>query len=582
MANSSKKYKLRSVAPDGSKPPCAFFVSAAGCHNGDKCKFAHDQALLSKPSGGGPGSVVSSESSHGDREEEIAQKVPETLTTQVNKKKRNQSTSTAVAASDAFPFANPKSKKQKASEAPPPTATTEKAPSAKKEKQKQKQTASADNITTNSKPAVVAKKVVASTQNNSTPSYLALLKDMPVCSFTMPGTEPPAAETPSSNKKKPTVTNNNTRNASSSDNEDAEPPLPSLPLPQSTAQGRRWLAAVEQGRKHPRFSRDYNFEKYQKEDEEAGFVGKKAWITAKPFDASVHKDLPQVLAMDCEMCETQDPVSGKKDPRALCRISVVDVATDTVLLDTLVKPAWPVTDYRTWVNGITEQDLANVQFTLRHAQAFMMALCSEETVFVGHALQNDFAAIRMEHYCAADSALLFTAKDSPSSSVSLKDLAASVLKQTMPEKHDSVNDARTSWLCLEHYLKCNGKVEPIERSARTVRHTYGLQLFVHRIPKSCDETHLTQMFLAYTSIQPEKVDDIEYNGDNGKTIVTFRSTAHANIAFDTIEGKSDADPSGRLQKKVFLKSGSYIRVRKMAFEKKDDGNKEPPRRSSTG
>jgi hypothetical protein len=152
----------------------------------------------------------------------------------------------------------------------------------------------------------------------------------------------------------------------------------------------------------------------------------------------------------------------------------------------------------------------------------------------------------------------------------------------MPEKHDSVNDARTSWLCLEHYLKCNGKVEPIERSARTVRHTYGLQLFVHRIPKSCDETHLTQMFLAYTSIQPEKVDDIEYNGDNGKTIVTFRSTAHANIAFDTIEGKSDADPSGRLQKKVFLKSGSYIRVRKMAFEKKDDGNKEPPRRSSTG
>jgi hypothetical protein len=49
--------------------------------------------------------------------------------------------------------------------------------------------------------------------------------------------------------------------------------------------------------------------------------------------------------------------------------------------------------------------------------------------------------------------------------------------------------------------------------------------------------------------------------------VHFRSTAHAKLAFDCLESKAEADASGRLQKKVFLRSGGYVRVRKMAFER---------------
>jgi len=37
---SSKKYKLHSV-DTGEKSVCAFYSSAAGCRNGDKCKFLH-------------------------------------------------------------------------------------------------------------------------------------------------------------------------------------------------------------------------------------------------------------------------------------------------------------------------------------------------------------------------------------------------------------------------------------------------------------------------------------------------------------------------------------------------------------
>jgi len=245
-------------------------------------------------------------------------------------------------------------------------------------------------------------------------------------------------------------------------------------------------------------------------------------------------------------------------------MSVVDADTDEVLLDTLVKPAWPVVDHRTWINGIAAEHLEGVEFTIQHAQAFMMALCSEETVIVGHAVDNDLAAMRMEHYCVADSSCLFSAQDSSTAAVSLKDLAASVLKKTMPQKHDSVNDARAALSCVQHYVDKGGKVDGVER---TVKKNYATQLFVHRIPGKCKEEHLSKMFMIHTSVEPTEVDTIDLQNDRGKTIVHFRSSRHANLAFDTLESKVEADSSGRLQKKVYLRDGDYIRVRKMAYEK---------------
>lgn len=67
------------------------------------------------------------------------------------------------------------------------------------------------------------------------------------------------------------------------------------------------------------------------------------------------------------------------DTKALCRLSVVNAENpEEVLLDTLVKPDWPVVDYRSWVNGIKKEDLEKVEFTLGHAQLFMGALCSDQ------------------------------------------------------------------------------------------------------------------------------------------------------------------------------------------------------------
>ena len=351
---------------------------------------------------------------------------------------------------------------------------------------------------------------------------------------------------------------------------------PKLPLPKSTKLGQQWLGVVETTQKHRRFSSDYNFSKYQKIDETIGHASN-IWVKTTPF----HKNKanhPQVIAIDCEMCETMDPVSSKKDHRALCRVSVVDAETKEVLLDSLVKPSWPVSDHRDWVNGITADDLAKVQFTLRHAQAFMMELCSEETVIVGHAVHNDLAALRMEHYCVADSASLYKAVDSETATVALRDVAMTILQRKMPQTHDSVNDAIVALACVDHFRKHKGDVEAIVRTPKPVmeghdqsnnpKRSFARQLFVHRIPeKKCKESDLFTMFLEHTNIKPEEVDDIvfSHNGQ-GKTHIHFSSASHAELAFHTLQSKAEVEKSGRLQKNVYLRDGSYIRVRMMKSE----------------
>ena len=538
----AKKYKLFSAeAPDGEKLPCAFFASAAGCRNGDNCKFSHEIAGKSSPPAADASSVVSSESE--DEPKKVVQQKAKKAVVKEEVRQKDEDESPFVKSPSEL---KAKSRRRQNDETRDPFAKAK-----KKAKTTPEKTPPAPAPVPSPTPAAKPQK-----QAVKQPSYLDL--DLPVASFAMPGATP---------VDQPLLNNNSGHN--SEDVDDA------LPLPNSTPDGRKWLQAVIDGRKHPRYETAFDYTKYKNQDRENGLTDK--WVKAKRF-GSWCADAPQVISIDCEMCETADPVTGKHDPRALCRISVVDCKTDKALLDSLVKPTWPVVDYRSRINGITADHLASVQFTLEHAQAFMMALCSRETVIVGHAVHNDMAAIRMEHNCVADSALLFKASDSETASVSLKDLAKAVLGKEMPNKHDSVNDAITAQKCIEHYLEKKGKVKEVVRSSVVQREAAASQLFIHRIPKGvCSEENLTKMFLVHTSVQPSAMDSIEFTGDHGKTHVTFPSSRHANLAFDSLDSKAEEEASGRLQKKVFLRNGGYIRVRKMV---KEMPNKPAPKPST--
>jgi DNA polymerase III epsilon subunit-like protein len=238
---------------------------------------------------------------------------------------------------------------------------------------------------------------------------------------------------------------------------------------------------------------------------------------------------------------------------------------------------WPVTDYRTFVNGITKENLADVKFTFKHSQQFMMVLYSEETVIIGHAINNDLMTLKMEHHCVVDSAFLFKYKEQNAHmTTSLANLAIGVLGKEMPDTHDSVNDARTSLLVLEEYVKNDGKVDPVawikkKRPGGGREAKCSCEVFVHRIPRKCKEEHLAAMFLSHTYIQPKDVPIIDFRDQEGqhrgRCPVQFQSPQHASLAYETLETEEFIDRFNMPQKKVFLRDGDYICMKRPGLRK---------------
>ena len=98
-------------------------------------------------------------------------------------------------------------------------------------------------------------------------------------------------------------------------------------------------------------------------------------------------------------CESQDPLTNLKDNKTLIRVSVVNGLDPThVLLDALVQPGLPITDMKSDIHGITADMLTQAPvYTLRHAQAAILQLCTNSTVLVGQSLNNDLQALRLNH-----------------------------------------------------------------------------------------------------------------------------------------------------------------------------------------
>jgi RNA exonuclease 4 len=103
----------------------------------------------------------------------------------------------------------------------------------------------------------------------------------------------------------------------------------------------------------------------------------------------------QYVALDCEMVG----VGLYGQASAVARVTLVGWNGE-VIMDELIKPEQPVTDYRTFVSGITEQDLFGEHATnimnLTECQALVRAHV-EGKILVGHALKNDLYALGVRH-----------------------------------------------------------------------------------------------------------------------------------------------------------------------------------------
>lgn len=96
------------------------------------------------------------------------------------------------------------------------------------------------------------------------------------------------------------------------------------------------------------------------------------------------------VAIDCEMVGVGP--DGKRS--ALARVSIVNYF-GAVLLDTFVKPEEKVTDYRTFVSGVTAKHLVNAM-PYQEARQKVMDLI-QDRVLVGHAILNDLRALDIHH-----------------------------------------------------------------------------------------------------------------------------------------------------------------------------------------
>ncbi|XP_048784969.1 interferon-stimulated 20 kDa exonuclease-like 2 [Lagopus muta] len=169
--------------------------------------------------------------------------------------------------------------------------------------------------------------------------------------------------------------------------------------------------------------------------------------TQGPVRASGLPPVPsKFVAIDCEMVGT----GFRGQTSALARCSIVNYEGD-VLYDSYVRPTEPIVDYRSRWSGICKKHMLNaVPFS--EAQKEILKILSGKVV-VGHAIHNDFMALKYFH----PKALIRDTSKIPllnqkggfpeKKAVSLKDFAKKLLHkdiQVGKSGHCSVEDARTT------------------------------------------------------------------------------------------------------------------------------------------
>lgn len=314
-----------------------------------------------------------------------------------------------------------------------------------------------------------------------------------------------------------------------------------------------WKKCVEISHKHPKYDKDYKFDV------------DKSWISTDSAPASKvpKKVCYKVLAIDCEMCQTTDPLTNEHESNALIRFSIVNgLNPSEVVIDQLVSPAMPITEIRTNIHGIKESDVADVKYTLRHAQAFLLSICDSNTILVGHGLCHDLKALHFDHKNIIDTAYLYKISNESSSLPSVRDVSEQVLGVKLLDIHDSVQDARASLYAAIFALQ-HETLPTITRSVKNSSSNSDTSLLMHRIPESCTIEHIREMLLATTHILPVSFTPIEFNNSTGKTTITFQSARHMELVFDSVPGPNRPDKSSKAQKRIYLKNGGYMCLRKL-------------------
>lgn len=170
----------------------------------------------------------------------------------------------------------------------------------------------------------------------------------------------------------------------------------------------------------------------------------------------------EFVALDCEMVG----IGPEGHTSVVARVTLIDW-DGLILLDEYIVPTEEVTDYRTFVSGITAEDLSQARLTLAECRMILLSLIHDK-ILVGHALKNDLRALSI---CHPWHLIRDTAKYEPFMQVrfddgilwprKLKDLAEEQLQLTIQHADKPHSPFEDAWAALALYKSVRVKWERI-------------------------------------------------------------------------------------------------------------------------
>ncbi|KAK5994280.1 RNA exonuclease 3 [Cladobotryum mycophilum] len=116
----------------------------------------------------------------------------------------------------------------------------------------------------------------------------------------------------------------------------------------------------------------------------------------------------KVVAIDCEWGISQD---RRNEPISICAI---DFLTGETLIDSLIAPSRPISDWRSRIHGITAETIEVIVGGYeclqgwKEARAKLLEYVDYQTILIGHTIRIDLELLRMFHRTIIDSQVLAT------------------------------------------------------------------------------------------------------------------------------------------------------------------------------
>uniref|UniRef100_A0A9I9CS93 Exonuclease domain-containing protein n=1 Tax=Cucumis melo TaxID=3656 RepID=A0A9I9CS93_CUCME len=275
---------------------------------------------------------------------------------------------------------------------------------------------------------------------------------------------------------------------------------------------------------HPQYPLEYSFPSYDKE-----------WVVTKFSQKSKGPNSNLIYAIDCEMVLCEDGTEN------LVRVCMVDRDLQ-VKIDELVKPRKAIKDYRTDITGISPGDLDGVSCSLADVQKSITKFLSHgRTILVGHSLNNDLQALKLDHSRVIDTSFIFKySNGSIYRRPSLSKLCKSVLGYDLRKEgapHNCLDDAQAAMKLV--LAKLGSKADDTIAIADEDTPQVGMEkLLLHRIPINVPSEALARAIHGDFTIElkpPKK----GQGGDIYSALAIFKNPKEAQQAFEEIEGSAD-------------------------------------------